>query len=65
VKFSDVIFPDVEDVEGFQALAIAKHGGSPGLRDRGLLESAVMSIQQTLFGEPLNSSQPRDKDLWD
>jgi hypothetical protein len=38
------IFPDVEDIEGFQALAIAKHGGSPGLRDRGLFEWTVMSI---------------------
>lgn len=32
---------------------IAEHGGSPGLRDRGLLESALARpLQKTAYGEP-------------
>jgi len=32
---------------------LAAHGGSPGLRDRALLESAVAAPQATFGGEPL------------
>ena len=35
------------------AEALAAHGGSPGLRDRGLLESAVAAPQASSGGEPL------------
>ncbi|MDR0352434.1 MAG: Fic family protein [Opitutaceae bacterium] len=43
----------VAAVEAIHAEALAAHGGAAGLRDHGLLESAVLAPQATLFGEPL------------
>lgn len=37
---------DVEEIIDIQARTTEAHGGSPGLRDRGLLESAVARAQQ-------------------
>jgi len=41
----------VEIVEEIHTKAIARFGGSDGLRDRGLLESAVLTPQSTFAGE--------------
>lgn len=44
---------DVDGVLAIHAEVLAAHGGSPGLRDRGLLESAVAAPQASFGGEPL------------
>jgi death-on-curing protein len=43
-------FLTLEDVLTIHQIQIARFGGSPGLRDRGLLESAVAQPQMT-FGD--------------
>jgi death-on-curing protein len=40
-------------VRAIHAEVIAAHGGAEGLRDEGLLESAVAAPQATFAGEPL------------
>lgn len=42
--------PSVEDIIRLHDLTIAVHGGLPGIRDRGMLESAVGQIDQTFGG---------------
>ena len=44
---------DVEGVKAIHAEVLAAHGGSAGLRDAGLLESAVAAPQASFGGEPL------------
>jgi death-on-curing protein len=45
--------PTVEAVQGIHAEVLAAHGGSAGLRDEALLESAVAAPQATMMGQPL------------
>ncbi len=45
-------------VRAIHAEVIAADGGGEGLRDAGLLESAVAAPQATLGGEPLMSNGP-------
>lgn len=40
-------------MKAIHAEVLAAHGGSPGLRDAGLLESAVAAPQASFGGEPL------------
>jgi death on curing protein len=47
--------PTVEAVMAIHAEVLAAHGGSTGLRDRTLLESAVAAPQATMMGAPLFS----------
>ena len=47
-------FLSVEDVLVIHANTIGVEGGSPGLRDAGLLESAVLMPQQRFGGEYLH-----------
>jgi death-on-curing protein len=49
-------FLSVEQVLDLHAEAIARYGGDPGLRDRRLLESAVLAPQQTFDGALLYTS---------
>jgi death-on-curing protein len=49
-------FLTVEDVLTMHAELIAAYGGEPGLRDLGLLESAVAQAQQTFGGQYLHDS---------
>ena len=42
---ADVHFLTVEEVEAIHADQIARYGGDPALRDRGLLESAVNAAE--------------------
>src|SRR4051812_47193555 len=44
-------FLTVADVKRLHQRSIERHGGSPGILDAKLLESAVMTPQQTVFGE--------------
>src|SRR2546422_3417618 len=45
--------PTVSAVLAIHAEVLAAHGGSPGLRDTSLLESAVAAPQATMMGRPL------------
>ncbi len=46
-------FPSLQDVLIIQRTTIHKHGGSLGIRDLGLLESALFAPRHTMFGEEL------------
>jgi len=54
----DIWFPTVAEVLALHRQSIALYGGEDGLRDAGLLESAVMGVQQTFDGEFLYRSVP-------
>jgi death-on-curing protein len=45
--------PSVEAVLAIHAEVLAAHGGSPGLRSRELLESAVAAPQASMMGVPV------------
>ena len=45
--------PAVEAVKAIHSEVLKAHGGSAGLRDLALLESAVAAPQATMMGEPL------------
>lgn len=47
--------PTVETVKAIHAEVLAAHGGSAGLREVALLESAVAAPQATMMGEPVFS----------
>jgi death on curing protein len=49
----EFLYLDAEGVLAIHAEVLAAHGGSPGLRDQGLLESAVAAPQASFGGEPL------------
>jgi death-on-curing protein len=51
VSSGDPLFLDVDDVLEMHAAQLELHGGSAGLRDRGLLESAVAQPQTSFGGE--------------
>jgi death on curing protein len=50
---SEFRHPTVDAVLAIHAEVLAAHGGSPGLRSRELLESAVAAPQATMMGQPL------------
>jgi death-on-curing protein len=50
MRFDEVLFLDVDDVLEAHDLGIERFGGTAGLRDRGLLESAVMVAQSGYYG---------------
>lgn len=52
MKFSEVVFLELEELEEIHQEAITRYGGSLGMRDRGLFESAAACPQTTLFGQP-------------
>jgi death-on-curing protein len=52
---SIVKHPTVEAVIAIHDEVLAAHGGSPGLRSRELLESAVAAPQATMMGAPMIS----------
>ncbi len=45
--------PTVEAVKAIHAEVLAAHGGSSGLREQTLLESAVAAPQATMLGQPM------------
>jgi death on curing protein len=45
----------VSAVKAIHPEVLAAHGGSPGLRDENLLESAIAAPQATMMGRPLIS----------
>ncbi|NNM84577.1 MAG: type II toxin-antitoxin system death-on-curing family toxin [Phycisphaerales bacterium] len=54
MKRSKIVFLTLEDVLYFHGNTIAHEGGTAGLRDRGLLESAVMMPQVAVGGRYLH-----------
>jgi death-on-curing protein len=48
--------PTVEAVKAIHREVLEAHGGSPGLRDQALLESAVAAPQATMMGQPVFSN---------
>ena len=50
-----MIHPTVESVKAIHAEVLAAHGGTPGVRDEVLLESAVAAPQATMMSQPLLS----------
>ncbi|HEV7163875.1 MAG TPA: type II toxin-antitoxin system death-on-curing family toxin [Gammaproteobacteria bacterium] len=58
---ADLLHLSVEQVRLIHAAVLHAHGGSPGLRDEALLESAVTAPQaiyggQPLFGDPVEAA---------
>lgn len=51
-------FPSIDDVLRFQEIQISLYGGSSGVRDLGLVESALMAAQQTFDGLDLYPTIP-------
>ena len=49
----EVVHLTVEAVKAIHAKVMERHGGLDGLRDEGLLVSAVSAVQATWDGEPL------------
>ena len=47
--------PNVEVVLAIHEQVLTAHGGSPGIRSRELLESAVAAPQATMMGQPMIS----------
>ena len=50
MKLGDVVFIEVSDVEEGHAEGLEVGGGSPGVRDAGLLVSAVMAPRSGYYG---------------
>jgi len=50
-----LVHPTVSAVKAIHVEVLAAHGGSDGLRDEALLESAVAAPQATMMGTPLFS----------
>ena len=46
-------YPTLDEVLTLHQLTLDAHGGSTGLRDMGLLQSALAAPRQTMFGEEL------------
>ncbi len=52
---SQILHPTLDGVLGIHAEVLAIHGGSPGLKSRELLESALATAKAALSGIPLIS----------
>lgn len=50
MRFADLVFLTVDDIDAMHDGAIVAFGGTPGVRDRGLIESAVMGPQIGYYG---------------
>lgn len=48
-----LVHPDVECVKAIHGEVLAAHGGSPGVRDEALLESAINAPQASMMGRPV------------
>ena len=49
----DLAHPTVAAVKALHEEVLRVHGGSPGIRDENLLESAVAAPQATMMGKPM------------
>ena len=51
----DLLHPTVEAVKAIHREVLQAHGGLAGIRDEGLLDSAVAAPQATMMGKPMFS----------
>jgi len=51
VNLDQLVFVDFDELLEIHAAAIRQAGGADGVRDRGLLESAIAAPQRSAFGE--------------
>lgn len=51
-----VQYPTIEDIHRFHSIQIEMYGGSHGVRDHGLIESALFAAKQTFGGVDLYPS---------
>jgi len=51
----DLLHPTVEAVKAIHREVLQAHGGSAGIREEGLLDSAVAAPQATMMGKPMFS----------
>jgi len=49
----NLLHPTVEAVKAIHREVLQAHGGSAGIRDEGLLDSAVAAPQATMMGQPM------------
>ena len=49
----DLLHPTVKAVKAIHREVLQAHGGSAGIRDEGLLDSAVAAPQATMMGQPM------------
>jgi death-on-curing protein len=49
----DLLHPTVEAVKAIHREVLQAHGGSAGIRNEGLLDSAVAAPQATMMGKPM------------
>jgi len=49
----DLLHPTVEAVKAIHREVLQAHGGSAGIRDESLLDSAVAAPQATMMGQPM------------
>jgi len=49
----DLLHPTVEAVKAIHREVLQAHGGSAGIQDKGLLDSAVTAPQATKMGKPM------------
>ena len=49
----NLLHPTVEAVKAIHREVLQAHGGSAGIRDEGLLDSAVAAPQATMMGKPM------------
>jgi death-on-curing protein len=49
----DLLHPTAEAVKAIHREVLQAHGGSAGIRDEGLLNSAVAAPQATMMGQPM------------
>jgi death-on-curing protein len=49
----DLLHPTVEAVKAIHREVLQAHGGSAGIRDEGLLDSAAAAPQATMMGKPM------------
>ncbi|NBR96504.1 MAG: type II toxin-antitoxin system death-on-curing family toxin [Verrucomicrobia bacterium] len=51
----DLLHPTIKAVKAIHREVLQAHGGSAGIRDEGLLDSAVAAPQATMMGKPMFS----------
>ena len=49
----DLLHPTIKAVKAIHREVLQAHGGSAGIRDEGLLDSAVAAPQATMMGKPM------------
>ncbi len=54
----DIVFLTIDEVYRIHEALMRKDGGGAGVKDRGLIESALMNVEQTFGGQYLYANLP-------